>query len=80
VRLTYAELGPLRMTTTKTHFAYRIDRWDASNNIVEHVADVDDLGVAVAVYKAACERWPGDCLTLREGSRVIADSRRTQSE
>jgi hypothetical protein len=64
------------MTTTKTDFAYCIDRWDPGGNVVQRVADVDDL--AVATYEAACKRWPGNCFTLRQGSRVIADSRRTQ--
>ena len=68
------------MTTTKTDFAYRIDRWDSSGNEVQHVADVDDLTVALATYEAACERWPKDCLTLRQGSRVIADSRQTRNK
>ena len=66
------------MTTTKTDFAYRIDRWDPSGNVVQRVADVDDLAVAVETYEAACKRWPGNCFTLREGFRVIADSRQTQ--
>lgn len=69
------------MTTTKTDFTYRIDRWDPSGNEVQHVADVDDLTVALATYEAACERWPKDCLTLRQGgSRVIADSRQTRNK
>lgn len=59
-------------------FAYRIDRWDPSGNVVQHVADLDDLAVALATYEAACKRWPDDCLTLRHGPRVIADSRHTQ--
>ena len=66
------------MTTTKADFAYCIDRWDPSGNVVQRVADVDDLAVAVATYEAACKRWPGNCFTLRQGSRVIADSRQTQ--
>jgi hypothetical protein len=66
------------MTTIKTDFAYRIDRWDPSGNVVQRVADVDDLAVAVETYEAACKRWPGNCFTLRQGSRVIADSRQTQ--
>ena len=66
------------MTTAKADFAYRIDRWDPSGNVVQRVADVDDLAVAVATYEAACKRWPGNCFTLRQGSRVIADSRQTQ--
>jgi hypothetical protein len=66
------------MTTTKADFAYCIDRWDPSGTVVQRVADVDDLAVAVATYEAACKRWPGNCFRLRQGSRVIADSRQTQ--
>ena len=66
------------MTTTKADFAYCIDRWDPSGTVVRRVADVDDLAVAVATYEAACKRWPGNCFRLRQGSRVIADSRQTQ--
>ena len=46
--------------------------------VVQPVADIDDLAVAVETYEAACKRWPGKCFTLRQGSRVIADSRQTQ--
>jgi hypothetical protein len=37
---------------------------------------VEDYQVALATYRAACERWPGTPITLREGARVIEDSRR----
>jgi hypothetical protein len=30
----------------------------------------------MATYRAACERWPTACITLRAGARVIEDSRR----
>ena len=60
---------------TKTTFPYRIDRWDADgNSVIEHVADIDDLTVAKAIYEAACKRWLGANITLREGARVIEDS------
>jgi hypothetical protein len=26
---------------------------------VEHVAGIEDYQVALATYRAACERWPG---------------------
>jgi hypothetical protein len=29
-----------------------------------------------ATFRAACERWPGTPITLRQGARVIEDSRR----
>jgi hypothetical protein len=54
-------------------FPYRIDRWDA-NGISEHLADIDGLIVAKAIYEAARKRWPGE---LRQGARVTEDSRKT---
>jgi hypothetical protein len=51
--------------------------WDASgDNLVEHIAGVEDYQVAQATYRAAIERWPGAAITLRHGARVIEDSRR----
>jgi hypothetical protein len=62
---------------TKTYFAFRIDIWDdIGNSIVEHVAGVDDFEVAEATYRAAILRWPAARITLRQGARVVHDSRR----
>src|SRR5262249_53758956 len=44
----------------RTRFAHRIDLWDADGeNVVEHLAGVEDPQVAMATYVAACQRWPG---------------------
>ena len=65
----------------RTRFAYRIDAWDADGeNVIEHLAGVEDLKVAKATDLAACQRWPGTPITLRQGRRVIEDSRRTRLE
>ena len=40
------------------------------------VAGVEDYEVALATYHAAVKRWPGTPITLRQGARVIEDSRR----
>ena len=57
---------------TKTYFAFRVDVWDeAGDNIVEHVAGIDDFETAVATYRAACLRWPKVKITLRQGARVV---------
>src|SRR5262249_29388315 len=45
---------------------------------IEHLAGVEDPQVAMATYVAACQRWPKAPITLRQGSRVIEDSRRTR--
>jgi hypothetical protein len=53
--------------------------WDAAGeNLVEHIAGVEDFQVAQATYRAAVERWPGGAITLRQDARVIEDSRRTR--
>jgi hypothetical protein len=31
---------------------------------------------SIELIRAACERWPGTPITLRQGARVIEDSRR----
>jgi hypothetical protein len=60
---------------TKTHFAFRVDIWDdTGDNIVEHVAGVDDFEVAVATYRAAVARWPAARITLRQGARIVHKS------
>jgi hypothetical protein len=62
---------------TKTYFAFRVDMWDAAgDNIVEHVAGIDDLEVAEATYRAAIARWPAARITLRQGARIMHESRR----
>jgi hypothetical protein len=39
---------------TKTYFAFRIDVWDAAgDNRIEHLAGLDDYGMAVAAYWTA---------------------------
>ena len=66
------------MTTTRTHFAFRVDTWTPDGeSIIEHVAGVEDYDVALATYHAACKRWPGVPVTLRQGARVIEDRRIT---
>jgi len=38
------------MTTTRTHFTFRIDLWTADGeSVVEHVAGVKDYQVALAI-------------------------------
>jgi hypothetical protein len=62
---------------TRTSFAYRSDVWnDAGDTIVEHVASIEDYDVARAAYDRACRRWPMATVTLRQGTRVLEDSRR----
>jgi hypothetical protein len=64
------------MTVTKTRFNYRIDRWDArGETIIDHIGGHDDVQVATAAYNAACNRWPSDPITLRQGTVVVEGSR-----
>jgi hypothetical protein len=47
--------------------------------MLEHVAGVEDYQVALATFLAACQRWPGRLITLRQGARVIEGSRRLRT-
>jgi hypothetical protein len=62
---------------TQTHFAFRIDR-RTEDGIVEHVAGAEEFQVAMATYHASRKRWPKAAMTLRQGTWVIEDSRRTR--
>jgi uncharacterized Zn finger protein (UPF0148 family) len=67
----------LEMTTARSHFTFHIDTWTADGeSVIEHVAGAEDYQLALATFRAACERWPGTPITLRQGARVIEDSRR----
>jgi hypothetical protein len=67
---------PVTHDKTRAHFQYRIDLWDdAGENIVEHVAGLEDYAVAQAAYDRACRRWPTAVVTLRQGARVMERSR-----
>jgi hypothetical protein len=60
---------------TKTHIRFRVDIWDnVSENVIEHVAGVDDFEVASATYRNAVTRWPAARIILRQGARVVHDT------
>jgi hypothetical protein len=60
-----------------TSFSFRSDRWDRDGNtIMDHVAGVENLMVAMAAYEAACRHWPDETITLRQGAHIIEDSRK----
>jgi hypothetical protein len=44
-----------------------------------HRAPGRDRRLAMATYRAACERWPGANITLRAGATVIEDTRRVRT-
>jgi hypothetical protein len=66
----------------RTHFAHRIDIWDAAGNtIIDHVGGAEDYAIARAAFEAALVRWPDAVITLRQGvARVILDSRRQRNK
>jgi len=62
---------------TRTHFTFRIDTWTPDGeSIMEHLAGIEDYQVALATFRAACERWPNTPITLRQGATSSAKSQR----
>jgi hypothetical protein len=55
---------------------YLVEQWDESDAHVEElIALVGDYGVARAAYEEAVKRRPGRIVTLRQKTRLLADSR-----
>ena len=56
---------------------YRIEVWDEGDSHVEElVALVGDHAVARVAFAEAVKRRPGKLVTLRQKTRLLADSRR----
>jgi len=65
---------------TRTNFTHWVDMGVRCRaNIIEHLAGVEDYEVALATFRAACQRWPGIPINLLQGARVIEDSRRLRT-
>ena len=60
---------------TRTHFGHCIDMLDREGEFLEQ-ASVEDSLLADATYEAALRRWPKVAIILRQGARVIRDSRK----
>ena len=65
---------------TGRHFdlPYMVEQWDdADSHVEELIALTGDYRVARAAYEEAIKSRPGRIVTLRQKTRVLADSRRT---
>lgn len=60
-----------------TNFPYRVDLWmdDECSAIEEHLADLSTLKLGQLVYNAAVRAKPDRMITLRNGTRIVAQSR-----
>ena len=56
---------------------FSVELWDEKDTHVEElIALTGDYGVARAAYEEAIRRRPGRIITLRQKTRVLAESRR----
>jgi hypothetical protein len=56
---------------------YSVELWDENDQHVEElIALTGDYGVARAAFEEAIKRRPGRIVTLRQKTRLLADSRR----
>ena len=56
---------------------YMVERWDdADSHVEELIALTGDYRVARAAFDEAVKHRPGRIVTLRQNTRVLADSRR----
>jgi hypothetical protein len=56
---------------------YSVEQWDDQDSCVEElIALTGDYRVARAAFEEAVKRRPGRVITLRQKTRLLADSRR----
>ena len=68
----------LTMTGQDYDLPFRVELWDDTDSHVEElIALVGDHAVARAAYKEAIKRRPGKLVTLRQKTRLLADSRQS---
>jgi len=53
---------------------YSVELWDNANSHVEEIALTGDYGVARAAFDEAVRRRPGRIVTLRQKTKLLADS------
>jgi hypothetical protein len=67
------------MAAQQPDLPYRVELWDDGDTHVEElIALVADHAVARAAFAEAVKRRPGKLVTLRQKTRVLADSRRSE--
>jgi hypothetical protein len=70
---------PRSMKPKQRRFAFTIDVWDdVADDIIKHVASVDDFNGACAIYEETAKRWPVARVMLRQGTRVVKDTGQRQ--
>ena len=57
--------------------SYSVELWDdADSHVEELIALTGDYRVARAAFEEAVKQWPGRIVTLRQKTRLLADSRK----
>jgi hypothetical protein len=71
-----AKVAPIGSPDTADEtLPYRIELWGAANREIERVlAHAFNAALARAIFKAARGEHPDRRITLRRGSRIVADS------
>ena len=65
------------MGSHENDLPYRVEVWEDDSRVEELVALVGDQAVARAAFAEATRRRPGELVTLRQKTPVLADSRRS---
>ncbi|QPZ53315.1 hypothetical protein AchV4_0065 [Achromobacter phage vB_AchrS_AchV4] len=55
---------------------YRIEVWNEREQVEDTLAECSNYFVAEAAFEEACKQRPGKEVTLRQGARVLASSKR----
>jgi hypothetical protein len=64
------------VTKLRSHFKHNIFLLDEAGELLEHLGGTEDYLLAAELYEAALKRWPEGRIQMREGARIVYDSKR----
>src|SRR3974390_1678607 len=77
----FCSLWGIMATGRQFDLPYMVEQWyDTDSHVEELIALTGDYRVARAAYEEAVKRRPGRIVTLRQKTRVLADSRGGQHD
>ena len=63
------------MMKIRSQFQHNVFTLDEAGEILEHIGGTEDYLLAAELYEVALKRWPTARIQMRQGDRIVYDSR-----
>jgi len=63
------------VTKIRSHLKHNVFMLDEAGELLEHLGGTEDYLLAAALYEVALKRWPMARIQMRDGARIVYDSK-----